>query len=234
VASLMSEIDCSEHTTREINQAIKRAAAEGAPEVRLTNPAARHSLAVAVMHPIRVVFDGPVGWYCAGMSDGPEVVVHGNCGWSVAENLMSGSVTVYGNAGNSAGASLRGGRVFVEGHGGARTGISMKGGTLVVGGSVGYMSGFMMQRGTMIVCGDAADGIGDSMYEGTVYVGGTVHSLGADCIEAELTGEDRSLLERELTANDIDAGGYDWKKLVAGRKLWNFSKHEYDAWRAAL
>ena len=76
----MSEIDCSEHTTREINQAIKRAAAEGAPEVRLTNPAARHSLAVAVMHPIRVVFDGPVGWYCAGMSDGPEVVVHGNCG----------------------------------------------------------------------------------------------------------------------------------------------------------
>ena len=109
MASLMSEIDCSEHTTREINQAIKRAAAEGAPEVRLTNPAARHSLAVAVMHPIRVVFDGPVGWYCAGMSDGPEVVVHGNCGWSVAENLMSGSVTVYGNAGNSAGASLRGG-----------------------------------------------------------------------------------------------------------------------------
>jgi hypothetical protein len=28
--------------------------------------------------------------------------------------------------------------------------------------------------------------------------------------------------------------GYDWKKLVSGRKLWNFSKHEYDAWRAAL
>ena len=230
----MSEIDCSEHSTREINQAIKRAAADGVPEVRLTNPAARHCLAVAVMSPIRVVFEGPVGWYCGGMSDGADIVVHGNCGWSVGENLMSGSVTVHGNGGSSAGATLRGGRVFVEGDTGARSGISMKGGTLVVGGSVGYMSGFMMQRGTMIVCGDAGDGIGDSMYEGTVFVGGSIHSLGADCIEAELSGDDRALLEAELTRNDIDAGGFDWKKLVAGRKLWNFSKHEYDAWRAAL
>jgi len=46
VATLTSEIDCSAHTTREINQAIKRAAADGVPEIRLTNPAARHCLAV--------------------------------------------------------------------------------------------------------------------------------------------------------------------------------------------
>jgi methylamine---glutamate N-methyltransferase subunit B len=234
VATLMSEIDCSQHTTREINQAIKRAAADGVPEVRLSNPAARHSLAVAVMHPIRIVFDGPVGWYCGGMCDGPEIVVNSNCGWSVGENLMSGAVSVHGNAGNSAGATLRGGTVFVEGHGGSRCGISMKGGTVIVGGGVGYMSGFMMQRGTLIVCGNAADGIGDSMYQGTVYVGGSIEALGADCIEAELTGDDRVLLEDKLTPHSIDAGGYDWKKLVAGRKLWNFSKHEYDAWRGAL
>jgi len=91
-----------------------------------------------------------------------------------------------------------------------------------------------MQRGTMIVCGDAADGIGDSMYEGTVYVGGSVHSLGADCIEAEFTDDDRALLTKELEPHGIAAGGVDWKKLVAGKKLWNFSKHEYDAWRGAL
>src|SRR5204863_5834925 len=163
VATLMSEIDCSKHTTREINQAIKQAAADGVTEVRLTNPAARHCLAVAVMRPVRVVFDGPVGWYCGGMCDGADIVINGNCGWSVGENLMSGSITVHGNGGSSAAATTRGGRVFIEGDTGARTGISMKGGTLVVGGSVGYMSGFMMQRGTMIVCGDAADGIGDSM-----------------------------------------------------------------------
>ena len=124
------------------------------------------------------------------MGDGARITVNGSCGWSVGENLMSGSIDVHGNGGSSAGATLRGGRVFVAGTTGARTGISMKGGTLVVGGSVGYMSGFMMQRGTMIVCGDAADGIGDSMYEGTVYVGGSIHSLGADCIEAEVTDDD--------------------------------------------
>jgi methylamine---glutamate N-methyltransferase subunit B len=233
VATLTSEIDCSRHTTREINQAIKMAAADGVPEIRLAAPGARHSLAVGVMQPIHVTFEGPVGWFCGGMCDGPRITVKGNCGWSLGENLMSGSIEVHGNAGSSAAATIRGGRVFIAGDTGARAGISMKGGTLVVGGSVGYMSGFMMQRGTMIVCGDAADGIGDSMYEGTVFVAGSVHSLGADCIEAELTAADRELLAAELEPHGIDAGG-DWKKLVAGRKLWNFSRHEYDAWRGAL
>jgi glutamate synthase domain-containing protein 3 len=230
----MSEIDCAEHTTREINRALKQAAAEGAQEVQLRNPGARHCLAVAVMAPLRIVFDGPVGWYCGGMCDGPDIVVRDNCGWSVGENLMSGSITVHGNGGNSAGATIRGGRIFVEGHTGARTGIAMKGGTVVVGGSVGYMSGFMMQRGTMIVCGDAADGIGDSMYEGTVYVGGQIASLGADCVEAELLDDDLDLLRGELEPHGIDADSVGFTKLVAGKKLWNFSKHEYDAWRAAL
>jgi methylamine---glutamate N-methyltransferase subunit B len=233
VATLTSGIDCSQHTTREINQAIKRAAADGVPEIRLTAPAARHSLAVGVMHPIAIVFEGPVGWFCGGMCDGPRITVQGSCGWSVGENLMSGSIDVHGNAGSSAAATIRGGRIFVAGDTGARAGISMKGGTLVVGGSVGYMSGFMMQRGAMIVCGDAAPGIGDSMYEGTVYVAGAIAALGADCVEAELGEDDRKLLAAELGPHGIDAGG-DWKKLVAGRKLWNFSRHEYDAWRAAL
>ena len=234
MASVSTEIDCAEHPTREINRALKQAAADGTPEVVLRNPAARHCLAVAIMQPLRIVFDGPVGWYCGGMCDGADIVVNGNCGWSVGENLMSGSITVHGNGGNSAGATIHGGRIFVEGHTGARTGISMKGGTLVVGGSVGYMSGFMMQRGTMIVCGDAADGIGDSMYEGTVFVGGRISSLGADCIEAELAGDDLALLRSELEPHGIDAESVGFTKLVAGKKLWNFSKHEYDAWRAAL
>jgi glutamate synthase domain-containing protein 3 len=234
VATLISEIDCSQHTTREINQAIKRAAADGVPEIHLANPTARHCLAVAVMQPIDVIFDGPVGWFCAGMCDGARITINGNCGWSLGENLMSGQVEVHGNAGSSAAATIRGGRIFIAGDTGARAGISMKGGTLVVGGSVGYMSGFMMQRGAMIVCGDAADGIGDSMYEGTVYVGGTIASLGADCVEAEMGSDDRALVARELDPHGIDAGARTWKKLVAGRKLWNFSRHEYDAWRGAL
>jgi methylamine---glutamate N-methyltransferase subunit B len=233
VATVTADIDCSPLSTREINRAIRRAAADGLPEVRLTNPGARHSLAVAVMQPVAIAFEGSVGWYCGGMCDGPDITVTGNCGWSVGENLMSGSITVHGNAGNSAAATIRGGRIVIHGDTGARAGIAMKGGTLIVGGSVGYMSGFMMQRGTVIVCGNTGDGIGDSMYEGTVFVGGSIHSLGADCIEAEISDDDRSLLESELAPLQLGPAG-DWKKLVAGRRLWNFSKHEYDAWRAAL
>ena len=187
---------------------------------------ARHCLAVAVMSPIHIIFDGPVGWYCGGMGDGARITVNGSCGWSVGENLMSGTIDVHGNGGSSAGATLRGGRVFVAGTTGARSGISMKGGMLVVGGSVGYMSGFMMQRGTMIVCGDAADGIGDSMYEGTVYVGGSVHSLGADCVEAELTDDDRALLAAELDPHGITSTGVNSGRLRSTQAL--------DSWSTAM
>ena len=57
------------------------------------------------MLPVRIVFDGPVGWYCGGMCDGADIVVNGNCGWSVGENLMSGSISVTRNGGSSTGAT---------------------------------------------------------------------------------------------------------------------------------
>lgn len=225
VAAQSTVVDCSDKSTREINRLIR--AAEG--EVLVKNPAARHNLAVAVLKPLRVTFDGPVGWYCASMGDGLEAEINGNCGWSVGENMMSGSIVVHGHAGSSSGATIRGGRIRIEGNSGARTGISMKGGALIVEGSVGYMSGFMMQTGTLVVCGDAADGIGDSMYEGTIFVGGTIASLGSDAIEAEVT--DGDLLE--LSALGVEPSR-SWTKIVAGRKLWNFSKKEFEVWKAAL
>lgn len=218
-------VDCSRKSSRQINQEIK--AAPG--DVLVTNPGARHCLGVAILEPKRVVFDGPVGWYCATMADGLEAEIRGNCGWSVGQNLMSGSVRVRGHAGSSAGATIRGGSIRIDGNSGARTGISMKGGTLVVEGSVGYMTGFMMQTGTLVVCGDAADGIGDSMYEGRIFVGGTIASPGSDAVEGELDDDDRSFL--------LDLGvepAREWTKLVAGRKLWNFSKKEFEVWKAAL
>lgn len=229
VAAQSTVVDCANRTTREINQLIR--AAEG--EVLVKNPAARHCLGIAVLKPLRVVFDGPVGWYCGGMLDGGRIEIRGNCGWSVGENMMSGSIEVDGHAGSSAGATIRGGTLFVRGNAGARTGISMKGGTVIVGGSVGYMSGFMMQTGRLIVCGDAADGIGDSMYEGMIFVGGEIASLGSDAIEAELTEEDRDFLHLELSAHGFDPSP-NWTKLVAGRKLWNFSKKEFEVWKVAL
>jgi glutamate synthase domain-containing protein 3 len=230
-------VDCSDLTTREVNQAIRLLVDEGTGDIRVKNPAARHALAVALKAPegqVKLVFEGPVGWYAAGMNYGPHLVVEGNCGWGVAECMMSGQVEVHGHAGSGAAASIRGGQVYVEGNAGARAGIAMKGGTLIVGGDVGYMSGFMMQRGTIIVCGDAADGLGDSMYEGVIYIAGSVESYGSDAVEKPLSDEDMTALVAALDPFGIDLPPERFRKVEAGRQLWNFSTKEPELWLSAL
>jgi methylamine---glutamate N-methyltransferase subunit B len=230
-----ASVDCEPLETREVNREIKRLIADGATEIAVRNPAGRHSFAVALKADgVTLEFDGPVGWYTAGMNCGPRVVVHGNAGWAIGECMMDGRIEVHGHAGSGAAASIRGGLVFIEGDTAARAGISMKGGTLVVGGSVGYMSGFMMQKGTIIVCGDAADGIGDSMYDGTIFVGGTIASRGADAEVEELAEEDHDLIKAAVGEFGIDAGGLDFTKIRSGRKLWNFSTKEPELWKSAL
>ncbi|HEV8623740.1 MAG TPA: glutamate synthase, partial [Acidimicrobiia bacterium] len=109
VTTFAPTVDCAELTTREINQAIRLLCDEGSADIRVTNPSARHNLAVALVAESKILFDGPVGWYCAGMNDGAHVVVNGNCGWGVAECMMSGRVEVHGHAGSGAAASIRGG-----------------------------------------------------------------------------------------------------------------------------
>ena len=235
VTDRLREVDAEGIETREVNRAIKQAIADGAAEIHVLNPAGRHSFAVALKHEdVKIVFEGPVGWYTAGMNYGPHVVVQGNCGWAIGECMMGGRIDVLGHAGSGTAASIRGGSVYVQGDTGARAGIAMKGGALVVGGDAGYMSGFMMQEGTIVVCGDAADGIGDSMYEGTIYVGGSIASRGADAEVVDMTDDDASLLTQTLAAFDIDAASFDFTKIRSGRKLWNFSTKEPELWTSAL
>ena len=234
IAVSANDLDCEGLSTREINQAINRLIEHGASKIDLLNTVGQHCLAVAIKADVKLHFRGPVGWYAAGMNDGPHVVIDGNCGWGLAECMMRGRVEVNGHAGSAAAVSIRGGLVFVRGDTGARAGISMKGGTLIVGGSVGYLSGFMMQRGTIIVCGDAAEGLADSMYEGTIYVGGQVAAYGADAVEQEIAEEDRAILRSSLKEFAIDADRQPFKKVISGRRLWNFSTKEPELWRSAL
>ena len=228
-------VDCDRLETRQVNRAIKAAIADGASDIRVAHPAGRHSLAVALEgEGIHLLFDGPTGWYTAGMNGGPHVEVRGNVGWGLGECMMSGRVDVHGHAGSGAAASIRGGSVFVAGDTGARAGIAMKGGTLVVGGDVGYMSGFMMQLGTIVVCGDAADGLGDSMYEGTIYVGGAIASRGADAEIEEMTDEDVADVWALIEPHGVDVDPASFTKVRSGRKLWNFSTKEPELWKSAL
>ncbi len=126
VATGFAVVDCEGKTTREANAAIKDLMANGSTEIHVQNPAGRHALAVALKREgVKIVFDGPAGWYCAGMNFGPHIVVNGNVGWGLGECMMDGRIEVEGHAGSGAAASIRGGLVFVRGDTGARPGIAM-------------------------------------------------------------------------------------------------------------
>ena len=229
----MGTVDCEGKTTREINREIHRLIEAGEKEITLLNPRTRHNFAVAILRPVRIVIEGSVGYYAAGMIDGPTVEIRGSAGWGVAECMMSGTVIVDGNAGSGAAASIRGGTVVIRGDAAARAGISMKGGYLIIQGNAGYMTGFMAQKGTIVILGDADEALADSMYETEVFVAGRIAELGNDAVIHEPTAAERAALSAILSPFGFQAPG-SLKKVVAGRKLWNFDKKDFELWKQAL
>lgn len=231
----MAQVDCQGQTTRQINAAIKGFIAQGDREILIKNPAARHNLGVGIVQPVRLEFAGSVGYYCAGMSAGPTVEIQGSAGWGLAESMMAGTAVVRGSAGNGAAASIRGGTVVIHGDAAARLGVSLKGGLVLVGGNCGYMAGFMAQKGTIVVCGDAGEAFADSMYEAVCFVGGRIGELGNDAVAEEPGEADWAFLKDALSRHLPEQAEFpDFKKVVSGRKLWNFDKQERAVWREAL
>src|SRR5262245_33409514 len=233
VPALAFAISCHDKSTREISRELRAAIGSGEREILVREPDARHNLGVALLAATHVVFDGSVGYYVAGMMDGAHVEVRGSAGWGAGESMMSGTLIIDGNAGSGVAASIRGGTVVVRGDAAARAGVSMKGGTLLIGGSCGYMAGFMMQKGRIVICGDAGEALADSMYEGAVFVGGKIDALGNDAVIEEPTSEDKAALADLLRAYNVPAPAA-FRKVVSGRRLWNFDRKELDIWKAAL
>lgn len=226
-------IDCASLTTREINQQLKALAAEGIEAVELLNPAGRHNLAVGMAYPIRLRFQGTVGYYCGGLSEGVDIEVVGSCGWSVGENLMSGKILVRGNASANAAATAHGGTIAILGNAGTRAGISLKGATLIVSGNVGHSSAFMMQQGRFVICGDAGANLGDSIYDGEIFVGGAIDSLGADARLEPMGDRDWQMLTAELSPLGLNAQDYSFKKVVCAQELYHFKAKDFSKWKDA-
>jgi glutamate synthase domain-containing protein 3 len=218
--------DAKEMTTRQINLEIRSLVYDqGIRDITVLNPGARHSLGVGILARCRIRFEGSIGYFACGLIDGPEVHITGRVGWSACENMMSGVVIIDGNAGSLTGAAMRGGDLVVKGRVGARTGIDQKGGTIIVCGDAGSNTAFMMQRGRQIILGDAGDGLGDSMYDGQLYVGGTVKSLGIDCVPGEWTDADTELIERKFRIYGLGTPPA-LQKFVCGKKLYNYDTLE--------
>jgi glutamate synthase domain-containing protein 3 len=191
---------------------------------------------VGILDRVRIRLEGSVGYFCGGLIDGPRIEVAESAGWGLAESMMDGEVVVRGSAGNGAAAAIRGGAVVIQGDAAARLGVSMKGGIVLVAGNCGYMAGFMGQKGRLVVCGDAGDAFADSMYETICFVGGNIAGLGTDAVVEQPSQQDAEWLDSALGRYlpDSKRRGADFKKVVAGRKLWNFDRREWKVWQEAL
>lgn len=223
-----AEIDASNMKAEAVNARIRELMGEGYGSIVLKNPGAKHSLAVGILNRLNLIIDGSLGYFGVGLIDGPNVHINGRVGWSCGENMMSGTILIEKNAGSQFGAAIRGGDLVCKGDVGSRTGIDMKGGNIIVGGNTGSFTGFMMQRGRMVICGDAGKNLGDSMYDGTIFLGGEPQSLGVDAVWSDMSDLDRDWLEKKLTKYDVmPKGGIgSFRKIIAGKQLWNYDNLE--------
>ena len=229
-------IDVEKLECKELNKKIKELIKKGYGTIVLKNPGAKHSLGVGILQKLNLIIEGSLGYFGIGSIDGPVVRISGRVGWSCAENMMSGKVVIEKNAGSCFGAAIRGGDLICKGSVGARSGIDMKGGTIIIGGDAGAFTGFMMQRGRIVICGDVGPNLGDSLYDGTIFVGGSIKSLGADAVEAEMTDLDVFWLKRKLKVAEIDRK-IDFSKMtkiVSGKKLWNYDNLEPSERKGAI
>lgn len=220
----MVEIDARDKSIREINTEIKRLA-QIEDEVVVLHPEARHHLGVGLIWPVKLTIAGSAGYFCAGLCDGPQVRVTHNTGWSAGDNLMSGSLVIEKNAGATVGVGMRGGEIVVRGNIGSRSGQVMKAGTILCGGNAGYMAGYMMMGGRVIIMGDAAGHLGEFMISGEIYVGGGIDSLGADAAEAEMTVEDREMIDELVDLYGLP-GSRSLRKIVSAGLLHHYSTYE--------
>jgi glutamate synthase domain-containing protein 3 len=221
-------LDCDKIEPKEINVRIRELMKQGFGTIVLKNPGAKHGVAVGILNRLNLIVEGSLGYFGCGLADGPNIRISGRVGWACAENMLAGTIVIEKNAGSQFGAAIRGGDLVCKGSVGARTGIDQKGGTIIVGGNTGAFSGFMMQRGRMVICGNAGKNLGDSMYDGTIYLGGEVQSYGVDAVPGKMTDLDREWLTRKLKMYDLlpKKGIEHFKKIVAGKQLWNYDNLE--------
>ena len=216
-------VDLAKHELRDVNAKLQQHnGTDQTGHFRVINPNGAHALACGLSADVIVEIDGHTGYYAAGMNQVADVTIKGNAGPGVAENMMSGTVRVTGDVSQYAGASGHGGLLVIEGNASSRCGISMKGIDIVVKGNIGHMSAFMAQAGRLVVLGDVGADFGDSIYEARLFVRGKVKSLGADCIEKEMTDEHRDELAKLLALAQVNADPADFKRYGSARQLYNF------------
>ncbi len=227
----MTTIDITEQGLRYLNETLQQqSAGTNQKEWDIINPRGSHAIAVGLDAPIQVTVNGSTGYYCGGMNKQASITIKGSAGPGVAENMSSGMVVVEGDASQYAGATGRGGTLVIRGNAASRCGISMKGIDIIVAGNIGHMSAFMAQKGNLVVLGDAGEALGDSLYEARLFVRGSVKSLGADCIEKDMTEAHIKQLAELLERADMDADPARFRRYGSARQLYHFDVDNVSAY----
>ena len=227
----MTTIDITEQGLRYLNETLQQqSTGTNQKEWDIINPRGSHAIAVGLDAPIQVTVNGSTGYYCGGMNKQASITIKGSAGPGVAENMSSGMVVVEGDASQYAGATGRGGTLVIRGNAASRCGISMKGIDIIVAGNIGHMSAFMAQKGNLVVLGDAGEALGDSLYEARLFVRGSVKSLGADCIEKDMTEEHIKQLAELLERANMDADPAQFRRYGSARQLYHFDVDNVSAY----
>lgn len=227
----MSEvvIDVGNRPIREVHEELQAAANAGA-DIVVKHTLSRHNLGVGLPPDCKVRFEGSTGYYCGGLNTGAEIEIMRNAGWGCGEAMSKGHITVGGYAGMSVGAAMLGGTIHVKGDTGPRAGVAMKGGNIVVEGKIGYQSGFMAHAGKIIALGGAGASCADALWQGEVWVAGEIESLGVDAVVAEPTAEQVAEVDEILEPLGLVDSSREWKRIVAGQRLWFFESRDAKAW----
>ncbi|MFT4608253.1 MAG: glutamate synthase domain-containing protein 3, partial [Urechidicola sp.] len=104
-----AEFDAADMEITDINLKIRNLMKSGHGTITVLNPRAKHSLGVGIINKLNLNFEGSLGYFGGGCTDGANIHISGRVGWSCAENMMAGTIVIEKNAGSLFGAAIRGG-----------------------------------------------------------------------------------------------------------------------------
>ena len=173
---------------RELNAQVRRAIADGHPDIALDNVEGQRYIGTGLASGAHITIHGVPGNDLAAFMNGAAITVNANAQDGVGNTMNAGRIVIHGDAGDILGHSMRGGRIFVHGSVGYRTGIHMKAygerfPSVVIGGRTADYLGEYMAGGVIVVLGLGKNGaspvreyVGTGMHGGTIYVRGKVEA----------------------------------------------------------
>jgi len=237
------KIDAKGVYYRELNEMIRKAAADGETEIVLDNVNGQRYIGDGVDGKPHIVINGVPGNDLAAFMDGPDITVNGNAQDGVANTMNEGKIIVNGDAGDVLGYGMRGGKLYIKGDVGYRVGIHMKGyksmiPVIIAGGTAGDFFGEYMAGGVLMLLGlnrekgqpIAGDYIGTGMHGGVIYIRDEVSLdyCGRECGILPLDDNDKKLMDKYLKEYCADFG-LDYEEVLKGTwtKLYPKSSRPY-------